>query len=301
MRSARELWFRSVGRVLVGAGVAGGVVWPASAGVRRHDVDDSLYLALAQEPQFAAVGQLLINGGSTICTGTLISDRWVLTAAHCVDGNTTSVLWGTDTAFGIVEEIVLHPDWDPNDFFGGNDIALVRLSSAVTNVDPAAVYTGSEELGVVGTSVGYGRSGTGLTGDIAGTQGVKRAGNNVLDVLGTARGWSENLLLTDFDNPLNTNDSIWGDSAPLDLEIQVAPGDSGGPMFVQTANGYAIAGITSFISSVDGNPDADYGDISVYTRVSAYTPWIYSVTGVPTPGGVALFGTALMAAARRRR
>ncbi len=301
MRSARELVFSSVGQILSGAVVLAGVVWPVSAGVRRHDVDDSLYLALAQEPQFAAVGQLLINGGATTCTGTLISDRWVLTAAHCVDGNTTSVLWGTDTAFGIVDEIVLHPDWDPSNFFGGNDIALVRLSSAVTNVDPAAIYTGSEEIGAVGTSVGYGRSGTGLTGDIAGTQGFKRAGNNVLDVFGTARGWSADLLLTDFDNPLNANDSIWGDSAPLGLEIQVAPGDSGGPMFVQTANGYAIAGITSFISSVDGNPDADYGDISAYTRVSVYTPWIYSVTGVPTPGGVALLGTAFLAVCRRRR
>lgn len=271
-------------------------------GTIRHDRDDALYRQLGQQPQFAAVGSLAISfagGGSTSCSGTLIADQWVLTAAHCVDRGVGSASFLNSSAFAFVDQVVIHPDWVRNNFLGGGDLALLHLSSPVTNLDPALIYTGRDELGMVGTSVGFGRTGTGLTGAFPGTEGTLRAGNNVLDVLGTFRGWDERILLTDFDNPLNPNDSNYGDSTPLDLEYSIAPGDSGGAMFIETATGWRIAGVTSFVNSTDGNPNSDYGDSNGFTRVSDYSAWINSV--IPAPGTMPVLAVGLLGVARRRR
>ena len=275
----------------------------AGAGVIRHDVDDSLYQQLGQQAQFGAVGQLGINfanGNSTDCSGTLIGGgEWILTAAHCVDREISSAAFLRDSSFGFIDQVIIHPDWQRNNFLGGGDIALLHLSSPINSIESAQIYTGRNELGAVGTSVGFGRTGTGLTGQQQGTFGTLRGGNNVLDVLGTTRGWDPRILLTDFDSPLNPNESNYGSNLPLDLEYSIGPGDSGGGLFIETADGWQIAGISSFVNSTDGNPDGDYGDSNGFTRVSDYAGWINSI--VPAPSTLPLMAGGLLFGARRRR
>jgi hypothetical protein len=50
----------------------------------------------------------------------------------------------------------------------------------------------------------------------------------------------------------------------------IAPGDSGGGMFI----GNELAGINSFLAHADGKPDGTYGDDSAFTRVSMYRDWV---------------------------
>ena len=176
------------------------------AGVIRHDVSDSLYRALAQQSQFDPVGDLLYstNGGRYRCSGTLISSEFVLTAAHCLDDNsTTNVQFSVGgVAYNALSWFV-HQSWNPftfNAVFNGWDIALLKLDQAVTNVQAATLYADTNEIGQIGTHVGFGASGTGLTGDVT-ASGTKRAGHNEVDEVGLAGEAHSRILWTDFDAP----------------------------------------------------------------------------------------------------
>ncbi|HYO09464.1 MAG TPA: trypsin-like serine protease [Tepidisphaeraceae bacterium] len=260
----------------------------ARAGSIRHDAADSAYTSLANEPKYAAAGAVSYLFGFGSGSGTLISPKWVLTAGHVVDGNTTSAhsfKLGpslTNSTSYPASSYFPHPSWSRSNIIGGFDVGLMKLSAPLTAVAPASRYARADEVGQVGTSVGYGYFGTGSRPQQT-LDGRKRAGKNVVDALGpTAYGMSASadLIASDFDDPGNADGrNAFGSVEPEPLEYCIAPGDSGGGVWIDRGPRAYVAAVHSFIHALDppagdGTDDASYSDTFGSTRVSRFNAWI---------------------------
>lgn len=258
---------------LVALFVATAIASSALAGSARHDRDAQRHLDLGASSAYACVGKLeaTTSTGDVVFSGVLIAPDWVLTVSHCLE-DVRSVRFTIEkrTYFGV--RWVRHPGWD-GDFAEGYDIALIQLDGNVAGVQPARRYAGSNELHSVGTIVGFGRAGTGLTGATV-LDGRRRAGQNVIDRYYKTIGRVPRLLMCDFDNPDSRRDSAYGSDVALDLEYLSGPGDSGGGLFIQSGGATYLAAINSFGMARRGEFESRYGQMSGHVRVAAFAEWI---------------------------
>lgn len=244
------------------------------AGLIREDVDRSPYEDLANRPEFAATGFITTQGldGDFTASGTLLGSTWVLTAAHVVQ-NVTTMDFRIDGILRQASGWIVHPKYG-NNLSSGYDLALVQLSAAINTVTPATRYRNSVRPGMVATFVGYGMGGDGIDGSTTPT-GTKLAGMNVIDGLDARK----RVAIIDFDGPVTSDRSLnrSGSPVPLDLEYMIAPGDSGGGMYIETPGGPMLAGLHSYGLDLNGNFLDDYGDQTGHTLLFPLNGWIDSV------------------------
>jgi len=272
---------------------------PAFAGVIGSG-NDSAYRTLAS--YYSSVGQIqgYDASGEFAASGVVIAPNWILTAGHVVSGATSLNFFldgGGDFSSFASRTAIAANSWTAYSKYDGNlnsgyDIGLIHVATdlvATYGVTAAVLYSGIAEVGKVGTMVGYGMTGTGATGATT-FDGLKRAGQNMIDAVAITPGKDNRILLSDFDSGL-ASDNSYGSAFPLSMEYMIAPGDSGGGLFIPCGSptSYAddcLAGITSFgWGRLDGNPDSDFGDVGGFTRVSSFVTWINSIINPQTAGG----------------
>ncbi|TVQ93936.1 MAG: T9SS C-terminal target domain-containing protein [Bacteroidetes bacterium] len=244
--------------------------------VGGEDVDIEDYpwqVSLQLQPQF---------GGAHFCGGTIIGDRWILTASHCLFFGETEVqpfqiriragftaMNTTEGSFYNISDIIVHPDYGTTNNEHQFDIALLRLSN---NID--FDHPGKASVNIV-------------------TQGDASNGLTDPGVMAKVSGWgalsfggpSPNILQAvevpivggsaSYPPAWITSDMILAGASGQDA----CQGDSGGPLVVPDDNGwYKVAGVVSW--GVDcGAP----GYPGVYARVSYFEEWLNEYIVFPDP------------------
>jgi secreted trypsin-like serine protease len=180
----------------------------------------------------------------------VIGRRWVVTAAHVVS-KTSGVRVRVRGAEHAMKRVIVNRMFKEENL-GRYDIALCESEDDMALDFYPGLYEGSDESGKVASICGYGSTGTFSSGAVR-SDGRKRAGSNKVD-----RAERHVLVCST------------GSGAKTELEFVIAPGDSGGGMFIDQK----LAGINSFVSAVDGKSNSDYGDECAHTRISLFVPWI---------------------------
>jgi hypothetical protein len=202
-----------------------------------------------------------------------------------------------------IKQVSLHPSWKAakanrvSNVDGGEnasnpryDLAVLTLSKNFTDVAPVVVSPNVPELDdsasllkKKGTLIGYGDYGN-PSASLENSDGLRRAAENIIDSV------DNGLIRFDYDSTdSDFNDdrgfgspNLDGSAPELDpvtgssrksipLEGEIGPGDSGGPLLVDSDLGPAVVGVASQVINPDAitaySPVTGYGSIDVYSSL----------------------------------
>jgi secreted trypsin-like serine protease len=220
--------------------------------------------------------QVSINVSGRLCGGSIYSERWIVTAAHCLRGRIpgeVTVTGGTATLDGGgvsrgAKRIIIKSDHDRNT--KNNDIALIELADPLpidNQIKSIALMTPSAEPGLL-------VKGTPLV--VTGWGPTKEGGATVRDlrfvrVPFVERSVCEQLMKGHF--KITENMICAGDVSGA---VDSCNGDSGGPLVVGAHSDAKLVGIVSW-----GEGCARPNKVGVYTRVANYANWIAACVANP--------------------
>lgn len=201
------------------------------------------------------------------CGGSIIAQRWVVTAAHCVDGGTkpiqVQILVGTDSLETggvrvVVRDIKVHEKWkttpNANDF----DIALIETDADLGN---AGVITGNTATAELTVPSDVRVTGWGRTSKTSSAGAKKLQGIDIPYVLRAT-----------CNRPASYGGDITGNMICAGIQqggVDSCQGDSGGPATAMVNNARRLVGIVSW-----GEGCAQRDKYGVYTNVAQFASWV---------------------------
>ncbi|XP_063543888.1 trypsin-1-like [Cydia strobilella] len=249
----------------------------------NHNVDELIVggtnAKRTEFPHMVLLGYGQSNGTAVWqCGGTLLSDRFILTAGHCTSARDlgpvayaiTGTLKRTDDVSASqvhrIRRIIKHPQYKAPSKY--HDIALLEVENPIkldfTTVPACLDVFGGDHSKAVAT--GWGAiTWMGSNADYL----QKVTLNKFKDEECSAKFRPSRNIRTGFDPDTQV---CYGDYTQSKDTCQ---GDSGGPLTIQNRQihcMYTVVGVTSF-----GKGCGNIGDPGMYTKVSHYVDWIESI------------------------
>lgn len=225
--------------------------------ITRHDKDEAEFLKLAEKFE-----KYICHLNLPDCEGTIISDQWVISAAHCVEVIASKFNRGRKHFVIIndeeieVDKVIMYKEWDEKQA----DIALLHLKTKPVGALQAKLYVDEDEVDKLIYMLGRGDKGNGLIG-VNGNDGKQRGATNRIETA------TDKWLTWTFDHPDTQTKYL------TEYEGISGPGDSGGPAFILKNDVVYLAGVSAW-QDTKGGDEGLYGVVENYTRVSQYVQWI---------------------------
>ena len=248
------------------------------------------------EENFAADGEfpfytsLFSKEGHLFCGGALISEEWIVTAAHCMDGikdpTTIEVVIGLDHLnkelkalhYSKVDKAIPHERYDEtvmDEYYSGGfssfvkqyyDIALLHLQDRAVGIPMLSLFDPKdgpylEDLGA--------RSKTTIMG--FGFTTISNSSRRYQNLSSDLKTTTLTIPKIDLLNNFYERFSLYGQG-----KSQFASGDSGSPAILTYQNRVYLLGVVSFISILGKQ---------IFTSASHYFAWISENSGITEDSG----------------
>ena len=271
-----------VAAALIALGGLSGCVWEVAA---QEEIGADIFAGAEKSIVGGAAAAIASNpwqvslqsDGFSFCGGSVIGDRWILTAQHCVEGvrpvdlrvvaGVTQLSRAGAGDTHEVSQIIRFPGYTSPEF--GKDVALLKLSQPLVfgaNVQPIALAVVNDNATPAGATATVSGWGTLQSGGSSTPDGLKSVTVPIVANSSAQASYGETI----------TGDQLSAGAGGRDS----CQGDSGGPLSVVASRGRVLVGVVSWGY---GCGDAEYPGL--YARVSSFAGWIRDTTGIAIAGG----------------